>query len=127
MDKINGRINPPYTAAQQVNRIGKAIYKNLDGAFKFVKSSNTCDIYTTVLYEVPGSNDVQEMTLDINLTTYQNKVRVNIIEMTDMERTVGFDVYRPEDLDNTQLSVGRIINRIRKRIIAAFNQYNFLF
>lgn len=120
-------MNSSYTAAQQVNRIGKAIYKNLDGAFKFVKSSNSCDIYTTVLYETPGSNEVEEMTLDINLTTYQNKVRVNIIEMTDNERTIGFDVYRPEDLDDTQLSVTRIINRVRKQITSAFKQYNFLF
>lgn len=116
-----------YTAAQQVNRIGKAIYKNLDGAFKFVKSSNSCDIYTTVLYEIPGSNDVQEMTLDINLTTYQNKVRVNIIEMDKYERTIGFDLYRPEDLDDSQSSVVRILNRVKRRITKAFENYNFLF
>ena len=127
MDKINGRISPPYTAAQQVNRIGKAIYNNLEGAFKFVKSSNSCDIYTTVLYEVPGSNEVEEMTLDINLTTYQNKVRVNIIEMDEYERTIGFDLYRPEDLDDTQVSVVRVLNKVKHRIIKAFQNYNFLF
>lgn len=115
------------SANQQVNRVGKYIYKNLDGAFKFKTSSNTCDVYITLLYEVPGSNDVKEMTLDLNITTYQNKLRVNIIELTPQERTIGYDLYKPEDLMNLEEAKKTILQKVIKRISKAYEGYNFLF
>lgn len=115
------------SANQQVNRVGKYIYKNLDGAFKFKTSSNMCDVYITLLYEVPGSNDVKEMTLDLNITTYQNKLRVNIIELTPQERTIGYDLYKPEDLMNLEEAKKTILQKVIKRISKAYEGYNFLF
>lgn len=115
------------SANQQVNRVGKYIYKNLDGAFKFKTSSNMCDVYITLLYEVPGSNDVQEMTLDLNITTYQNKLRVNIIELTPNERTLGYDLYLPEKLEDLEEAKKMILQKVIKRISKAYQDYNFLF
>lgn len=115
------------SANQQVNRVGKYIYKNLDGAFKFKTSSNMCDVYITLLYEVPSSNDVKEMTLDLNITTYQNKLRVNIIELTPQERTIGYDLYKPEDLMNLEEAKKTILQKVIKRISKAYEDYNFLF
>ena len=126
------------SANQQVNRLGKYLYKNLDGAFKIQNSSNTCDIYVTVLYQIPEEiikkynipseySDVHEMTVNINITTYQNKVRINVIEMTKGEKTIGFDLYEPESLIDLRESAKKVYQRVCKRISKEFSDYDFLF
>ena len=123
--------------AQIVNRVGAYLYKHLDGAFKYNKSGNTFDIYTTVLYQIPylqripgrgrEYNDVHEMTLLITLTTYSNKVRVNVIEETPERKTLGFDVYDADKLQNTEAAAKLIYDRVQRRIIREFKDYDFLF
>lgn len=128
---------PKLQAGQQVNRIGKYLYKNLDGAFKYKTSSNTCDVYFTLLYQIPHLqripgkgkeyNDVHEMVIDLNITTYQNKVRVNIIEMDLNERTIGYDVYLPEKLQDLESAKKTILNKVIKKVGKAYEDYDFLF
>lgn len=123
--------------AQIVNRVGSYLYKHLDGAYKYQKSGNTFDIYTTVLYQIPylqripgrgrEYNDVHEMTLLITLTTYANKVRVNVIEETPERKTLGFDVYEAEKLQDTEKAAELIYSRVQRRIIREFKDYDFLF
>lgn len=127
------------TASQQVNRLGKYLYKNLDGAFKIKNTSNTCDVYVTVLYQIPSEilkkynitdekyTDVHEMTVNISITTYQNKVRINVIEVTEGEKTIGFDLYDPTDLIDLKASAQKIYSRVCKRIAKEFKDYEFLF
>lgn len=127
------------SASQQVNRVGKYLYNNLDGAFKINKSSNTCDVYVTVLYQIPSEilkkynitddkyTEVHEMTVNISITTYQNKVRINIIEMTEGEKTIGYDLYTPESLEDLRESARKIYKRICARISKEFSDYEFLF
>ena len=127
------------SASQQVNRLGKYLYKNLDGAFKIQNSSNMCDVYVTVLYQIPAEilkrynitdeqyTDVHEMTVNINITTYQNKVRINVIEMTNKEKTIGFDLYDAESLVNLQESARKVFQRVCSRIAKEFKDYDFLF
>lgn len=131
--------NSKLEAGQQVNRIGKYLYKHLDGAFKIKNSPNTCDVYITVLYQIPPEflnkyninetkyEEVFEMTINLNITTYQNKLRVNVIEMTEGEKTLGCDVYKPEVLENLQESANLIFNKVCKRISKEFKDYEFLF
>lgn len=124
-------------ASQQVNRIGKFLYKHLDGAYKYKKSSDQYDVYVTLLYQIPWFNripgkgkeynDVHEMTLDINITTYQNKIRVNIIEMTDDERTIGYKVYRPELLENLEEAMKLIWYDVIAKVSKAYEEYDFIF
>lgn len=125
------------SASQQVNRIGKYLFKHIDGAFKYSKSSNQYDIYFTLLYQIPyweripgkGSeyNDVHEMTIDINLTTYQNKLRVNVIETSPEERTIGYDLYRPEALADLPEAMKLIWFGVIKRVSKAYKDYDFIF
>lgn len=127
------------TASQQVNRVGKYLYNNLDGAFKIKNSSNTCDVYITVLYQIPSEilkkynitddkyTEVHEMTVNISITTYQNKVRINIIEMTEGEKTIGYDLYTPESLEDLRESARKIYKRVCSRISKEFKDYEFLF
>lgn len=119
-------------ASQQVNRVGKYIYKHLDGAYKFQKSGNMCDIYCTLLYQLKPEfggkkNDVQDMTIDINITTYQNKLRINTIELTPQERTLGFDLMRPDELEDLNQAMNIILNKVGNRIRKAYKDYFILF
>ena len=85
-----------------------------------------CDVYIILLYSEPESNDVQEMILDINITTYQNKIRINIIEVTPKERTIGFDLYTSEEMMNLQEASKKIYQKILKRVSKAYEDFDFL-
>lgn len=121
-------------ASKQVKRIGQYLYKHIDGAYNFKSSSNSYDVYFLLLYELkkelrePGKDyPVQEMKININVTTYQNKVRINIIEITPKERTIGFDLYTPEKVQDLQKAYPVIMEKIYKRIYKAYEDYYFLY
>lgn len=116
----------------QVKRIGQYLYKHMDGAFKGQSSSDTYDVYVTLLYQLKPEfggevNDVQEMTININITTYANKLRVNTIEMDPMERTLGMDIIKPSEYSDLQ-TVKRVIQwKVGKRIRKAYADCDILF
>ena len=121
---------PP--ASTVVNMVGKYLYKNLDGAYKFTKDRNTFDVYVTLLYELKEAfggipNDVQEMTINISITTYQNKIRVDTIEMTPEEKTLGFDLFKVEDMLDMELAMSTIKWKVGNRIRKAYKNYIILF
>lgn len=123
-------------AGQQVNRVGKYLHKNIDGAFKIEFSPNMCDVYMLVLYQIPrhkqipGNNEensMKEMTLNLNITTYQNKLRVNIIEVSPNEKTLGHKTYLPEKLMNLNEARHAILNDVIKYLNKEYKEYDFLF
>ena len=90
------------------------------------------DVYVTLLYQLKpeyggGVNEVEEMTININITTYQNKVRVNTIEMTPMERTLGYDIMKPEEMIDLQKAMEIIKWKVGNRIRKAYKEYIILF
>lgn len=126
------------SANQKVNRVGKYLYNHLDGAIKIKHSGNMCDVYTIVLYQIPypqrmpGSgrehdDDVHEMILDLNITTYQNKIRVNIIETSPNARTIGYDLYDPDTLEDLDFACKLIFRKVCNKITKAYENYDFLF
>ena len=124
--------NDPMPATKQVNRVGKYLKKHMDGAYKYVQRANECDVYVTLLYQLKPEygglpNDVHEMTIDINITTYQNKLRVNTLEVTPENRTLGFDLIKPEDLRNLELGKEMIQTIVGNRIRKAYRDYIILF
>lgn len=119
-----------------VNKIGKYLYNNLDGAFKFKKSVNMYDVYITLLYQVKEDdrredddeyNDVHEMTLDLNITTYQNKLRVNVIEDDNNECTIGHFVVSEEKLQDLESAKALIYNKVIKQVSKAYEDFDFIF
>ena len=124
-------------AGQQVNRVGKYLYKHQDSAQDIKYSPNTCDVYIGLLYQIPHElqdwtkpdeyNDMHEMVINLSITTYSNKVRVNIIEITPDEKTIGFDVYQPDEFLNIQIACKKIYDRSCKRISKEFEGYEFIF
>ena len=130
-------IQPKLQASQIVNKVGRYLYKNIDGAFRMKSSSNTFDVYTTLLYQLlpefqsPANdrkqNDVQEMTLNISITTYQNKIRLNIIEVDPNERTLGFFLYPPELFDNMEAAFAKIQRDFNRTVVKKYENYKILF
>ena len=124
---------------QLVNKLGRFMYKHLDGAFKLENTANMCDVYITVLYAIPRDiielyklyepkySEVNEMTIDINITTYQNKIRVDTIEVTPEEATLGFDLFPPEKLEDLNKALQLVYGKVCKRIQKRFEDFEFLF
>lgn len=129
---IKTTTQPQIPASTQVNRVGKFLYNHLDGAYRYEKGSNMYDVYVTLLYQLKPEcggevNDVQEMTININITTYQNKIRINTIEMTPMERTLGFDLMKPEEMIDLKTAMEIIKWKVGNRIRKAYKDYLILF
>lgn len=120
-------------ASKQVKRIGKYLYKHIDGAYSFKSSSNMFDVYFTVYYQEKHPtlgitiNGVQELHIDINITTYQNKVRINIIEITPEERTLGYMLYTSEKLNDLPSAMKLIFDKIVKSVEKAYSDFEFIF
>ena len=125
--------------AQRVNSLGKYLFKNLPGAIDFKKSSNMFDVYTIVLYQIPYDiikkyditeekyKEVYEMTININLTTYSNKIRVNFIELTPEELTLGHHVYDHTKYPTFKPLKDDILWYLEDRLSRRYEDYDFLF
>ncbi|MCM1222050.1 MAG: hypothetical protein NC548_47030 [Lachnospiraceae bacterium] len=129
---IRSASQPILPASKQVNRVGKYLYKHLDGAFRYAADRNMYDVYVTLLYQLKPecggeTNDVREMTININITTYQNKIRINTIEMNPVERTLGFDLMKPEEMMDLEKAQKIIIWKVGNRIRKAYKDYLILF
>lgn len=114
-------------ASKQVNRVGKYLYDHIDGSYKYTKSGNTFDIWFIVYYQRELNAEVEEMKVNINVTTYQNKVRINTIEVTPNERTLGFDLFKPEDLMDLPVAYPKILKKIRNRIDKVYKDFIFIY
>lgn len=133
--------------SQTINSLGKYLYKNLSGAIDYKKSSNMFDIYTLVLYAIPAKflkrynitddkyKEVYEMVVNINLTTYGQKIRVNLIEVSPNETTLGSQTFDLEKLrkqnPNQQVYFDTIQNSISdylvRRLEKRYEDYDFLY
>lgn len=119
-----------------VNIIGKRLKKQIDSAYAFKITSNMCDVYFTVFYQAknlgsaPGEyiySDLHEMSFDINITTYQNKIRVNILEISPREQTVNHVVYDPARYKDQFELQNFILYDIELKIAKRYKEYEFLF
>ena len=128
----------PVSSSQLVNQVGQWLYKHIDGAYKAVRHSNTYDIYMTVYYQLPrlqqvpgreaeGYNDMHEMKVNISLTTYQNKIRVNIHEVTPEQWTFGYILIPPDQLQTVENARELIYEKVIRKIENHYKDYLFLF
>ena len=127
------------TPSQRVNSLGKYLYKNISGAFDFKKSANMYDVYMIVLYQIPYEirkkyditegkyKEVNEMTININITTYSNKIRINFIEQTPEELTLGHHVYDLAKYPTFKPLSEDIIWFLQNRLEKRYEDYDFLF
>lgn len=124
-------------ASQIVNDLGKYMYKSLDGSYRMNKSGNMFDLYTVAYYQIPQLSarpggettysDMYEMSFNINFTTYSNKIRVNIIELSPDEQTVGHFVVDSSKLQEMKPAKDYVMNKIYKILNKYFEGYAFIF
>lgn len=130
---------PIVEAGQIVNKVGNYLYNHIDSAYKFEKKANMYEIYFLVLYEIPKEflrkygiteekyNQLFEMNVNINVTTYQNKIRVDTISMDPEEETLGFDLFPPEKLVDLNKAYELIMSKVHRRIEKRFSDFDFVF
>lgn len=139
--------NTPPNLSQTVNSLGKYIYKHLDGAINYKKSSNMFDIYSIVLYSIPHDlikkygisedkyKETYEMIININITTYQEKIRVNLIEESPDKITLGSKIFNLEKLRRKYTNQQEYFNYIKeavvsyliKRLELRYQDYDFIY
>lgn len=129
-------------AGQKVNTIAKYIKKHVDGAYKLTFNPGmTADVYITIYYDIPSEardimkkygaepkqQGVESMDIDINITSYQNKIRINVIRMDDNEKTLGHFVIKPEDIKDVYSVVEDIKDKVASFIEKEYADYDFVF
>lgn len=121
-------------AGQVINAVGRYLYKHIDTAYSIKKSPNMVDVYFEIAYQLlPEYRKVKEdeeahvMSININVTTYQNKIRVNVIEVSPEERTLGFDTFKLEIFENMNEGMRMVLDKVRNRMKRSFKEYDFYF
>lgn len=120
-------------ASTQVKRVGKYLYKHLETSYDFNSGSNMYDVYFTLYYQKKhpklgiAINGIQEIQININITTYQNKLRVNTIEVTPQARTLGFDLFTPDKLNDLPSAMKLIMQKVVRRVEKAYEGFDILF
>lgn len=121
-------------AGQVINAVGRYLYRHIDTAYNIKKSPNMIDVYFEIAYQllpeyrkVKEDEEVHVMSININVTTYQNKIRVNVIEVSPEERTLGFDTFKLEIFENMNEGMELVLDKVRNRMKRSFKEYEFYF
>ena len=118
---------------QVVNKLGKYLYNHIDSACRINNSANMVDVYFTVYYQLKeelrteSDKDMKVMSLYINLTTYSDKIRMNVVEISPREKTLGFNTFSLSKFDDLQAGYELIMNTLMKRLSKEYQNYDFIF
>ena len=111
-----------------VNKVGKYLHKNIDGAFKIEFKPMECVVRMRMYYQIPGDPDsLDEMQFLLSITSYQNKLRINLTEDTAMEKTIGQIIMKPEDLTDIGIVRKKVMDKIEKFISKEYADYDFIY
>lgn len=145
--KSSGRNNDEYynrlPLPSQVKRLGKYLKDNLTGVYKVQEPPNEYVIYTTILYQIDPEvrkamkryptelkgieEEIYEMNIYFNITTYAGKyIRINIIQLDEYEKTLGF--LRLDNLDLMSLPdcKRKLLAYTKQRIEKRYDGYEVL-
>jgi hypothetical protein len=145
--KSSGKNNDEYynrlPLPSQVKRLGKYLKDNLTGVYKVQEPPNEYVIYTTILYQIDPEvrkamkryptelkgieEEIYEMNIYFNITTYAGKyIRINIIQLDEYEKTLGF--LRLDNLDLMSLPdcKRKLLAYTKQRIEKRYDGYEVL-
>ena len=133
--KSNGKNDEYYNRLPlptQVKRLGKYLKDNLTGVYKVQEPPNEYIIYTTILYQIDPEvrkmlkkypkefqgkeEDIYEMNIYLNITTYGQYIRVNVIRLDEYEQTLGFLRLEPKELVSLPFCKDKIVRYVKKVI-----------
>ena len=126
----------------QVKRLGKYLKDHLEGVYKVKEPPNEYIVYTTIMYmikpevrqamkqyptELKGIEDeVYEMNIYLNITTYGQYIRVNVIKLDEYEQTLGFLRLEPKELISLPYCKDKIVRYVKKVIEKHYENYEVL-
>lgn len=118
----------------QVKKLGEFLQKNIDSADKTPRKQppNEYIIYMTIYYMIESETrkrmakyadklknieqKMYEMPIYLNITTYGQYIRVNVIQLDKYEITLGYLRIEPEELLSLPNCKQKILNYVKKRI-----------
>lgn len=125
------------TGGSSVNKVGKYLYSKFDSRDSIKFQANKCKVYFTLYYQLSEDrriadsdddvNKMHEMQMCIDLTTYSNSLRVEIIEISPEECTISYLICDEKLLDNLDVLRAKILNKLRKDISKRYVDYDFIF
>lgn len=126
----------------QVKRLGKYLKHNLTGVYKVVEPPNEYVIYSTILYQIDPEvrkamkrykeelhgieENVYEMNIYYNITTYGKYIRVDVIQLDEYEITLGYLRLEPKDLISLPYCKQKIVSYAKKVIERKYEGYEVL-
>lgn len=126
----------------QVKRLGKYLKDHLEGVYKVQEPPNEYIIYTTILYQVAPEvrramkpyqkefqgieEEIYEMGIYLNITTYGEYIRVNVIQLDEYEQTLGFLRLDHKDLMSLPYCKDKILRYTKKVIEKHYEGYEVL-
>lgn len=118
-----------------INQIGKYLYNHIDGALSYKTSANHAIVEIMLLYQRKPEDktgdlhedDMHEMHIELNLTTYSDKIRLNIIRLDETEKTLGsYTIRVDQPIDYTEVQ-NQVMSKVRKSLIKEYNMFEFIF
>lgn len=125
----------------QVKILGDYLKKNLTGVYKVQQPPNEYIIYTTIMYQLPKelrhqlkqydewkdkAEDIFEINIYFNITTYQQYIRVNIIMLDEYEVTLGYKRFEPRELISLPACKDKLMAYTEKQITNYFKKYEVM-
>lgn len=125
----------------QVKILGDYLKKNLTGVYKVQQPPNEYIIYTTIMYQLPKelrqqlkqydewkdkAEDIFEINIYFNITTYQQYIRVNIIMLDEYEVTLGYKRFEPKELISLPACKDKLLAYTEKQITNYFKKYEVM-
>lgn len=111
-----------------IKKVGKYLNNTIDGAYKMAFHPMECEIFMRMYYQVPGIKEsFDEMKFIISITSYQNKLRINLTENDEFEKTIGQLILFPEELNDLGIVRKRVMQMIKKAISKEFDEFDFIY
>lgn len=114
---------------QYVNKVGKYLNKSVDGAYKIKFGPDYSEVYIQVLFQEKGRPETfDETVVRANVTSYQDKLRINFIEDDDREKTLGQLILKANEITNGMPYIKeKVRTALTKAMFKEFGDYEFVF
>lgn len=127
--RSNGK---PSEGGQYVNTISNYLYRHIDTSYNQQNSANMSDVYFQVYYQMINDDgtldeNLQQMNINLNITTYQDKIRINVLELTPDEFTLGMKIFTyKKDMNLDKLLVDTLAY-VDKRLNKCYSDREFVY
>lgn len=114
---------------QYINKLGKYLNKEIDGAYKMKFGPTYSEVYVMVYFQEWGQPQTfDEVSVKINITSYQDKLRVNFIRDDEKEKTLGQVILKASDITTGMPYIKeKVDTALVKAMEKEFGEYQFIY